>query len=32
MGDEAWWTDYVARIRAAAEAHRTAPADGGTDA
>ena len=29
LGDEAWWTDHVARIQAAADAHRTVPADGG---
>lgn len=29
MGDDAWWSDYVARIQAAADAHRTVPAGGG---
>ena len=29
MGDDAWWSDYVARIQATADAHRTVPADGG---
>jgi len=26
LGGEAWWTDHVARIQAAADAHRTPPA------
>jgi hypothetical protein len=29
MGDDAWWSDYVARVQAAADAHRTVPADDG---
>jgi len=31
MGGEAWWTDYVARIQAAADAHRTPPAGGAAE-
>ena len=33
LGGEAWWTDHLARIQAAADAHRTPPAgDGAGDA
>ncbi|CAN7165884.1 DinB family protein [Terrabacter sp. LjRoot27] len=29
MGDDAWWTGYVAGIQAAADAHRSVPTDAG---